>query len=156
MTFCYDSYCGLYCGACAVLKANEDGTLQEKCKEWDIAPEDAHCHGCKSDTPAVYCRTCDIKKCAEEKNVNFCFQCTEYLCPRLTAFKNDEHPHHSVIFKNLETIKNKGVESWLKEQKSRWSCSECGTSYTWYDNVCPQCGSTVYNCIHEENDEVTS
>lgn len=152
MKFQEDSYCGLFCGACPVLIANKEDTVQETAKEWDMNPEDIQCHGCKSDTVSVYCRTCDIKECAENNQVEFCFQCAEYPCDRLVAFRNDESPHHSVVLKNLETIQEKGTQEWLEQQKFRWSCLECGTAFTWYDTVCKKCGNTLYNCKDEEKE----
>lgn len=152
MKFRYDTYCGLYCGACDVFIANEKGTLEESAKEWDMKPEDLMCHGCKSGTNAVYCRTCDIKKCAESKEVEFCYQCEEYPCTLLVEFRNDEHPHHSVVLKNQEIIKEKGVQKWLEEQEKRWTCPECGTQFAWYDTVCKKCQSALYDCRAEDKD----
>lgn len=145
-----DSYCGLYCGACDVLLVNERGTVEEAAKKWDMNPEEILCHGCKSDVTAIYCKTCDMRECAEDKKVDFCFQCAEYPCDRLVAFKNDEYPHHSVVLKNLETIQEKGVLKWLDEQGTRWSCPECGTRFAWYDESCKKCGNSLYNCKKEE------
>jgi predicted RNA-binding Zn-ribbon protein involved in translation (DUF1610 family) len=148
----YDSYCGLYCGACDVLQANEEGRIEELAKEWDIDPDDIVCHGCKTEISSVYCRTCDIKKCAEDKKVEFCFQCSEYPCPLLVEFRTDECSHHSVVLKNLGMIKEKGVLTWLGEQEKRWSCPECGTAFTWYNKTCRMCGKVLYNCEDEEVD----
>lgn len=152
MTYRYDSYCGLCCGACPVLKANEQGTLQETAQAWGEDPDDLVCHGCKTSVESVYCRTCDMKMCAESKKVDFCFQCPGYPCSALVAFQADECPHHSVIFENLRAIEEQGVESWLNQQKSRWECPECGTSFCWYDETCSQCGASLYNCQKEERD----
>lgn len=152
MKYRYDTYCGLYCGACAVLIANREGTLKESSQKWDTDPEDLKCHGCKTETNAVYCKTCDIKQCAENKQIDFCFQCAEYPCTRLVEFRNDEFPHHSVIFRNLEIIQKKGAKKWLEEQKLRWSCPECGTKFAWYDETCKKCGTKLYNCREEDKD----
>lgn len=152
MRYRYDTYCGLYCGACAVLIANREGILEESAQEWEMDPEDLKCHGCKSRTMAIYCKTCDIRQCAEDNQVDFCFQCTEYPCTRLVEFRNDECPHHSVVFQNLETIQKKGVQKWLEEQESRWSCPECGKKFAWYDDTCKKCGTKLYNCKNEEKD----
>jgi rRNA maturation endonuclease Nob1 len=70
----------------------------------------------------------------------------------LTDFRNDSHPHHSVVLVNLNRIQKVGVRNWLTEQKTRWSCSMCGTRFTWYDETCAHCGSILYNCRSEEND----
>jgi len=152
MKFRYDTYCGLYCGACDVIIANEKGTVQETAQKWNMNPEDIECHGCKSGITAVYCKTCEIKQCAEKNEVEFCFHCKEYPCDLLVEFKSDEYPHHSAIFKNLDAIKEEGVLEWLDEQEKRWSCPECGTRFSWYTDVCKKCGSNLYNCKAEEKD----
>lgn len=152
MEFKYDSYCGLYCGACSVLAANKEGNVKEAAKKWDMNPGDIVCYGCKTETISVYCKDCDIKDCAEDRGVDFCFQCGNYPCNRLIEFNHDECPHHSVVMKNLETISKNGIEYWLNEQEKRWKCPECGTVFTWYDETCKNCGSTLYNCKDEEKD----
>lgn len=58
--------------------------------------------------------------------------------------------HQSVVIKNLDFIKNDGLDNWLKEQKARWSCSGCGLNISWYDEKCGSCGSKVFNCKNEE------
>ncbi len=148
----YDTYCGLYCGACAVLVANESGEIEKKAKEWGEKPADLRCFGCKSNTNSVYCRECELKQCAESKKVEFCFKCDEFPCERLVVFKNDKNPHHSIVLKNLEHICKNGVTNWLEEQHIRWSCRGCGTKFSWYDKICTSCGEKVYNCQDEEKD----
>lgn len=152
MKFRCDTYCGLYCGACSVFIANKKGIVEERAKEWEMNPEDLKCHGCKTEITAVYCKDCDIRQCAENNNIEFCFECGDYPCNRLREFRNDEWPHHSVVLQNLETIQKKGVQEWVKEQEIRWSCPECGTLFAWYDEVCKKCGNTLYNCKDEEKE----
>jgi hypothetical protein len=152
MKFQYDTYCGLYCGACPVLVANEKGEVEKTAKEWKMKPEEIKCFGCKTKTNAIYCIDCDIKHCAEQKKVEFCFQCNEFPCSRITAFRNDEHPHHSIVLKNLRTIQQQGVQKWLDEQKKRWSCPACDERFCWYDKTCNKCGNKLNNCKDEEKD----
>jgi len=142
----YDTYCGLYCGACSMLIANERGKLEEKAKIWKLKPEEVRCNGCKSDVLSVYCLDCKIKTCAENKNVDYCYYCPDYPCAMLHKFKNDRYDHHSIIFQNLNFIKENGIEAWLKSQKERWSCSECGMRFSWYDKKCSKCGQPVKSC----------
>lgn len=146
----YDSYCGLYCGACEILFMNELGNIEEKAKEWKMSINDVKCSGCKTTQNSIYCIDCDIKLCAESRNVEFCNECSSFPCSRILNFRNDKYPHHSVVFKNLKTIKEKGLDYWLKEQKKRWKCAKCGSRFTWYDETCKNCGETLYNCENEE------
>lgn len=154
MEFRYDTYCGLYCGACEVLIANKNGEVEKLAKAWNMKTKELRCHGCKTETTASFCATCDVKKCAENKKVDFCFQCNEYPCARLVEFKNDKYPHHSVVLKNLDSIREKGINKWLEEQETRWSCPGCGMKFSWYDKVCKKCGEKLYSCEDEEKDLV--
>ena len=148
----YDSYCGLYCGACAILLSNEKGEIENDAKSWNMNVEDVRCFGCKSKINAIYCRDCEFKTCCESKKINFCFQCNEYPCSKLLDFKNDKYSHHSVVLKNLESIHQKGLVKWLKDQEKRWKCASCGTRFTWYDKLCEKCGEKLFNCEAEEKE----
>jgi hypothetical protein len=154
MGFRYDTFCGLYCGACDVLVANEEGAVEVIAQAWNMAPGQLRCHGCKSQVNAVYCVDCDIKGCAESRQVEYCFQCDEYPCSRLLDFRNDAHPHHSIVLQNLDFIRGQGLDEWLKAQKTRWSCAHCGARFTWYAQVCEVCGGELYSCRDEEKDVI--
>jgi len=39
MPFRYDTYCGLYCGACEILLANEKGSVEALAQAWNRDPE---------------------------------------------------------------------------------------------------------------------
>jgi len=150
MEYRYDSYCGLYCGACGIFLANMKNRVEDLAKEKGMKPEDLVCNGCKSAIQSVYCRDCEFIACAVEKKVEFCCDCPEYPCKKISDFKHDKSPHHSIVFKNLELIKEYGVENWLIEQKIRWSCPECGEPYSWYTEKCSNCGAKVLSSIDEE------
>lgn len=152
MDFRYDSYCGLYCGACDVLVANEKDEVEKAAKAWNMKPEQLRCHGCKSTINAVFCADCVIKPCAETREIEFCSQCDEYPCSRLREFRDDENPHHSIVLRNLDFIREQGVDAWLEEQRDRWSCPGCGEKCSWYDKTCRKCGAQWYNCEDEDKD----
>jgi len=149
MEFRYDAYCGLYCGACGVLIANERDKLEQLAKAWEVEPEKLECHGCKSETSSSFCVSCNIRSCAESKEIDFCFQCEQFPCTRLVEFKNDKYTHHSIILRNLAFIRDKGVGEWLEEQRIRWSCPSCGERFSWYDEICKKCGRKLHNCVND-------
>lgn len=122
-----DSYCGIYCGAC---------------------PQ-SECLGCKVDHPDHHSPDCTFMACAREKGVEFCSECEEYPCTALREFNDDKWAHHSTILPNLETIRSKGHEAWLEEQKKRWSCPSCGAGFTWYDKQCTSCKQKVQDCTQQ-------
>jgi len=152
MEYRYDSYCGLYCGACPVLVANENGTVKERAMEWGKKPQDLRCHGCKSGVNCVFGKDCYFKECAESKKLEFCSECEDYPCEKLLEFVSDKSAHHSIVAVNLGRIREVGVVGWIEEQRSRWSCPACDAKFTWYDSTCSNCGAELYNCRHEERD----
>ncbi|MFA6331558.1 MAG: DUF3795 domain-containing protein [Methanoregula sp.] len=160
--FNFDTYCGLYCGACSIMMACRTGRKDALASFWTepilrsslqsrgIDPPDSEslqlkCHGCKTGTLFVNCRHCKIRSCAIEKKIEHCNECNEYPCgffdeSLLNADIQKMVPHVKNAPDNLEKIRKDGVEQWLNEQKKRWECPGCGTSYSWYTTSCPQCG----------------
>jgi hypothetical protein len=118
--------------------------------EWRENPEDLHCNGCKSQTLCIYCRDCDIKLCAEEKELEFCFECSQFPCDRLISFNRDKYPHHHFVLRNLYEIQQIGKEKWMNRQKKRWTCMNCDTPFEWYSEHCTSCGTRVYNAKDED------
>ena len=152
MKFRFDSYCGLYCGACGVVHAVEKGNLEEMAAKWKSTPEAMECYGCKSDQVAEFAKKCKIRLCAIEKGLDFCFECDEYPCERMTDFLENQSVHPRIHIDNLQNIKEKGLETWLAEQNDRWSCNNCGTKFHFDEITCIQCGATLYNLVEEAND----
>jgi len=150
MKYRYDAPCGLYCGACGTVLADKEGSYEELAKKWGMKPEDLVCHGCKSETVAVFCQKCTFRDCVVSKKIEYCFQCDDFPCKDLVNFRNDQAAHHSVVLHNLNRMKEVGIEQWLEEQRSRWSCTQCGTSSFWYDTTCRKCGAGLRDCRDEE------
>lgn len=148
----YDAYCGLYCGACPIRAATERGEVEEKAAEWGLPAEDIVCHGCKSKVKAKLSADCVMRLCAQDHGLESCAECDEYPCNTLQTFERDGYPHHSVIAANLEAIYSRGVDTWLAEQKERWSCKACGAPFTWYEDKCSGCGAELYDARAEERD----
>lgn len=85
------AYCGLDCQQCEAFIATQadDDSLREKVAvEWarlynaPIKPEHINCTGCRSDGPKTYyCdQFCQIRKCATQKLVSTCADCSQYPC----------------------------------------------------------------------------
>jgi hypothetical protein len=147
-----DAYCGLWCGACDVMEANRRGTVEQLAAAWHGTVDELRCDGCKTATIAIYCRDCTFRACAQRRGLEFCSECAGYPCAELTAFRNDENPHHSIVMHNLDRIAAIGGPAWCEEQRIRWSCPACGERFTWYAESCPSCGGAVRNAIQEERE----
>jgi hypothetical protein len=101
------AYCGLTCDSCPIYLATIelDKSHQQEmrvsiarlCYEqygMKLKPEDiTDCDGCRS---------CEIRKCASQRNIENCAYCPEYLCDKLKEFLSHEPDAQN----RLEEIRN--------------------------------------------------
>ena len=89
--------CGIVCSECGAFIATKTGDekLREKtAKEWsamfkaDIKPEDVYCDGCTQNEGYLFshCHECEIRKCCDEKKLENCAHCDEFICDKLEGF----------------------------------------------------------------------
>ncbi len=140
-----DSYCGIYCGACEILNAYKNNTRNEIADLWGASVEEIKCLGCKTGTVFKRCNLCGIRKCAIERGIQHCVVCEDFPCEILKSGESlvDKLPHLKAIPKNMNIIKEKGTEYWLKEQEKIWKCRNCGKPFTWYKDTCSNCGRDI-------------
>ncbi|MDP2859200.1 MAG: DUF3795 domain-containing protein [Bacillota bacterium] len=144
----YDSYCGLYCGACGTLSATEKGGT-------DASGE--RCMGCKSDLLARGCKEkCRMRPCAVSRGLDSCGDCAEFPCAILLAFERDGVAHHNAVVRNLNLLRRADKEAWLEAQRTRWSCAKCGEKLSWKQETCVRCGDGLYNSLKEARDASTT
>lgn len=158
----YDSYCGIYCGACDIQMAYKTGQKDKFASFWTKSTVKAFlraqgatykksddlqvkCHGCKSDSVFINCRFCAIRTCAIDRKMEHCIECSDFPCKMYKARKKAEGllPHLTLCQKNMESIKKAGVDQWLAEQEEQWQCPECRTGFAWYADRCQSCGSNL-------------
>jgi len=158
----YDTYCGLYCGACDILSSYENGheskftslwtepTLKAYLKSQNATCEGNNdfklkCHGCKSDDVFVVCKSCKIRECAISKNIEHCSNCSDYPCEIYNDWKKVQIflPHIKDTQCNLDAIDKFGVDKWLLDQEKRWKCPECNANFSWYASNCSKCGTDL-------------
>lgn len=144
-----DTYCGIYCGACDWMMATRDYEAACKVPGAQPTPPELLCHGCKTDLLPGWCASCEIRACARGKAVEFCFECKEYPCAKLVAFRDDGHAHHAWGVRQQEVIRQEGKDAWLAEQHKRWTCPNCGKSFGYYARKCKECGQALRDCRAE-------
>ncbi len=158
----YDSYCGIYCGACDIHTAYKTGRKTRLSTFWsepllktflrsqrvdykDSRTLQLQCDGCKSDNVFINCKICRIRACAIDKKVEHCIDCSEYPCAMIVGRKKIEGllPHLKCTHSNMETIRKNNVAQWLLEQEKQWQCPDCRTSFAWYSTKCGACGKDL-------------
>ena len=113
--------CGMNCGVCIAY-------LREKKK----------CPGCRGSA-----RACRIKNCDEltKYNKKFCFTCKKFPCTRLKHLDKRYRTRYAMsMLENLEHIKKLGVRTFVKNERVRWACSQCGGVICVHRGYCFDCG----------------
>jgi len=140
--------CGLYCGTCPnylASRKNDSEPLKKISQKTGIPIKEVRCDGCLSDNVFAPCVDCKhgFRRCAEEKEVTWCFQCHDFPCRRLKDFK-DVHivngiSHHAHVIEDLKYMREHGIEKWVEAQEKAGQCPRCGTMLYWHVRECPGC-----------------
>jgi hypothetical protein len=143
--------CGLYCGACPMYLATQEKnpermeSLQKQFggRKIQLSTEDLLCDGCLGKGRlASFCRKCQIRESAANKTkTGRCSECSDFACSRITSFNNDGMLHHAEVLENVRQLRAMGIKEWAKHEEDRWSCPKCKRAISWYDPVCPKCGT---------------
>lgn len=146
--------CGLYCGACSNYRAFQDGGEHllgdPKFRVDDIST--VRCGGCHSGKLSGHCGNCEIRLCAEKKELLHCGLCRDYPCGKVRSFQEkgeiwEGARHRTFIFVNIRRLGESGASEWLRFMDSSWRCP-CGVSYSYYEENCHACGAKLDSYIN--------
>ncbi len=103
------------------------------------------CGGCNNDkqNQPQYCSSCIIKNCRKrlDNNYKYCFQCNTFPCTRLKQLDKRYRTKYGMsMIENLCSIKDDGIRNYIKNEKTRWACSKCGSILCVHREHCPGCG----------------
>ena len=136
---CVDAICGIYCGACPAFLESVGAKKSSEIK----------CLGCRSTKKMPgYAPKCEVRKCAKSKNLQSCGQCKQYPCDKIKKFFN-ETPKYGLREKYLNTVRDKGLQSWLEEMKTRWTCPKCQTPFGYGMKTCKKCNEKIFSDAEE-------
>lgn len=86
------------------------------------------------------CRKCKIKNCVNEKEINFCYECSEYPCKILKRLdKSYQMRYKESLVKKMSIIETMGMDYYLEKERERLKCSECGHELNLHDKICHMC-----------------
>ena len=140
--------CGLYCGVCAIYISHRDNNLKFKEKLISVykpmakSIDDIKCTGCLSDGIVFgYCKTCPIKSCVGEKNIEGCYQCEVWPCKIIERFPIPIGKQ--VIMRSIPQRREYGTEKWIEEEEKRYHCPDCDNPLFRGVRRCNKCGISV-------------
>ncbi|MGE5627396.1 MAG: DUF3795 domain-containing protein [Solirubrobacterales bacterium] len=136
--------CGLFCAGCSLFigTMEDPKRLQTLSENLGVPVEELECNGCRSEKRGIFCRNrCKMTKCAVEKGISFCVECSEYPCNDLKEFQI-QMPHRIELWESQKHIREVGYEKWYEEMIKHYSCPNCGTINSAYDITCRKCGTT--------------
>jgi hypothetical protein len=80
------------------------------------------------------------ERIAEKKPVEFCFECSDFACESLAKMEAVYITKYKLsLIENLKHIKEKGMDSFLKAEKEKWTCPNCGGVVCVHTKRCYTC-----------------
>lgn len=128
------SPCGLYCGVCGIYYATRDNnqkfldTLLSFYQSnlpglENMTTDDLACEGCFSDNRALFCETCAVKDCNQEKGYAGCHECDDFPCQLIEDFPIPVGK--KVILRSIPFRKKYGTAKWVADEEARYICPDC-------------------------------
>lgn len=124
--------CGMNCELCLAYQRD-----RKKCPG---------CNGADENKP-FHCVKCSIKYCdgIKESASYLCWECGKFPCARLKQLdKRYRTKYKMSMIENLETIRNSGMDEFLKSQQVKWTCKTCGSPLCVHRETCLHCGNKFF------------
>jgi len=102
------------------------------------------CPGCRGDdsVKSKACVTCRIKNCGKmvQGGFSYCFSCDSFPCARLNHLDKRYRARYGMsMLENLYNISKFGVRHFIRTEKARWTCPECGEMICVHKPQCLSC-----------------
>ncbi|MFB0921118.1 MAG: DUF3795 domain-containing protein [Oscillospiraceae bacterium] len=124
--------CGMNCELCIAYQA-----MQADLKKQGINRK--YCEGCipRGQGCLHMAARCEI---LARGQVRFCFECKDFPCKRLKALdKRYRTKYNMSMIENLISIRDFGMESFLRSQAEKWCCPSCGGAVSCHTGICVRC-----------------
>jgi hypothetical protein len=124
--------CGMNCAICSGYLA-----LKHEVKTKGVRMP--YCKGCR---PRGKICAFLKKKCELLLNnkVRFCYECKNFPCDRLLHLDKRYRTYFRMsMVENLKTIKEEGIQEFLKMEEEKWECPECGGVICCHNGICFSC-----------------
>jgi len=107
------------------------------------------CGGCfklDCENKPEYCRSCTIVNCEflAKTESGFCFECEKYPCTRLKQLDKRYRANYGMsMLENLDSIKKNGLENFLANEETKWTCKNCGHGLSVHRDFCLNCKEKI-------------
>jgi hypothetical protein len=103
------------------------------------------CPGCRGDDrgKSKACVNCRIKNCEKivQGRARYCFGCDSFPCHRLNHLDKRYRAKYGMsMIDNLVSIRECGIRHFIRNEKERWTCPECGEIICVHKPQCLSCG----------------
>ncbi len=124
--------CGMDCSTCSAYLAYLNQVPRKRGRVF-------HCIGCRPrNKQCAYLKgQCEL---LSGNQIQFCFECPKFPCERLRHFDERYRRCYGVSpIKNLEVVRAEGVDSFLRRQRKRHACPDCGGMISIHNKKCFAC-----------------
>jgi hypothetical protein len=100
------------------------------------------CAGClnSDEGKPQHCRKCKIKDCVREKDVSYCYECSEYPCKQIKNLEKSYNTRYGAsLIDNSNFVKEHGFSEFMIQQKETFTCPACGGIISIHDSECSDC-----------------
>ncbi|MBC5706417.1 DUF3795 domain-containing protein [Hungatella sp. L12] len=101
------------------------------------------CGGClgNDESKPGHCRTCLRKNCAAERELSYCYECSDFPCRRIRDLDRSYRKRYGVsLIEQSLFVKENGMELFLRNERKRYTCTACGGVISLHDHQCSECG----------------
>jgi len=122
--------CGINCGTCVAFFGYTMAGKKRK-----------HvCSGCRTRSSLCAFIKKDCKRIKEKHPVDYCFECSDFACENLAKMDTVYQTKYDMsLIENLNVIKEKGMDAFLKKEHQKWMCPTCGGVISVHTRRCYRC-----------------
>ncbi len=147
--------CGSYCGSCPIAIAYDKGIEYQRKLSKSLSSQmnknfsvnDVQCKGCRDAAKDrhSWAFRCKIRKCASDKSLKSCAECSDYPCEKLLSM---DGIYEGLLIKQLDEYKELGPDKWLELMQERWKCPKCAEAI---ESSTKKCGVCNIDCSQHVN-----
>ena len=104
------------------------------------------CPGCRApieEATRKSCRNCVKKRCAFERNLQWCFECSRFPCSRIKSLDRRYRENYDIDLIQNGAEARRDMDAFLLAQKERFLCKSCGGVINQHHQRCSECGRNM-------------